>query len=101
VEAPYVLRHDGKFYPFYAGNACCDVNCHYAEGVARADHLLGSWEKGPANPIIAPNDEWKCPGHGSVVQDREGRDYLLYHAYPVKGSAVWAARSTRPDTVGC
>jgi xylan 1,4-beta-xylosidase len=86
VEGPYILRHKERFYLFYAGNACCGVDCHYAEGVARADRLLGPWEKDPANPIIAHNDEWKCPGHGSIVQDREGRDYLLYHAYPQKGS---------------
>ena len=32
VEGPYVLRHDGFFYLFYAGNSCCGKECKYAEG---------------------------------------------------------------------
>ena len=46
IEAPYILRHDDQFYLFYAGNACCGVECHYAEGVARAGKLLGPWTRG-------------------------------------------------------
>jgi len=93
VEGPYIFRHAGRFYLFYAGNSCCGVACHYAEGGARADRLLGPWEKDPANPIIGANAAWKCPGHGTAVETPAGRDYLLYHAYPAAGTVTMGRES--------
>lgn len=81
VEGPAVIRHNGYYYLFYAGNACCGRGCHYGQGVARARSLLGPWEKNPKNPIITANDLWKCPGHGSLAANSQGQFYLLYHAY--------------------
>lgn len=86
VEGPFIMRRGRYFYMFYSGNACCGRECNYAMGVARARNLLGPWEKNPANPILRGNDEWRCPGHGSIVsvgggRRGGGRDYLLYHAY--------------------
>lgn len=98
VEAPYIMRHDGHFYLFYAGNACCGTACHYAEGVARADHLLGPWMKDPANPIIRPNSNWKCPGHGTAVETPSGEDYFVYHAYPTAGT-VYVGRESVLDRI--
>lgn len=98
VEAPYLMRHGGHFYLFYAGNACCGVECKYAEGVARADHLLGPWVKDPDNPIIRPNGNWRCPGHGTAVQTSAGKDLFLYHAYPASGFA-YLGRESVIDTI--
>lgn len=98
VEAPFVLRHAGKFYMFYAGNACCGNECSYAEGVARADHLLGPWIKDPDNPIIRPNGTWKCPGHGSAVSTAKGDEYFLYHAYPRSGT-IYLGRESVLDAI--
>jgi xylan 1,4-beta-xylosidase len=81
VEGPAVIRRGEYWYMFYAGNACCGRGCNYAQGVARAKNLLGPWEKNPGNPILIGNDTWKCPGHGTLVRDKEGRDWFLYHAY--------------------
>jgi xylan 1,4-beta-xylosidase len=98
VEAPYIMRHDGHFYLFYAGNACCGSACRYAEGVARAGHLLGPWTKDPANPIIRPNSNWKCPGHGTAVETASGKDYFIYHAYPAAGM-VYLGRESVLDRI--
>lgn len=81
VEGPFLKKRSDWFYVFYSGNACCGRQCNYALGVARAKSLFGPWEKNPANPILAANEHWKCPGHGSIVSDPEGNDFLLYHAY--------------------
>jgi xylan 1,4-beta-xylosidase len=81
VEGPAVVRRDGWFYIFYSGNFCCARECNYMMGVARSRKLLGPWEKNPSNPIMRGNETWKCPGHGTVVTDQRGRDFLLYHAY--------------------
>jgi beta-xylosidase len=81
VEGPFILRRDGWFYMFYSAGACCGRSCDYRLGVARSRSVLGPWERNPSNPILAGNDNWKCPGHGSIVTLADGRTFLLYHAY--------------------
>ena len=98
VEGPFILRHNDWFYLFYSGNGCCGTGCNYALGVARARSLLGPWEKNPANPILAGNETWKCPGHGSIVTDPDGRYWLLYHAYSTTGT-IFTGREGMLDEV--
>ncbi|MGH9602771.1 MAG: family 43 glycosylhydrolase, partial [Terriglobales bacterium] len=98
VEGPFVARRNGWFYLFYSGGGCCGQQCSYALGVARSRKLLGSWRKNPANPILAGNGTWKCPGHGSVVSDPSGRDFLLYHAYRT-GESVYVGRQGLLDPI--
>jgi xylan 1,4-beta-xylosidase len=81
VEGPFILRRGDWLYMFYSADACCGRRCNYKLGVARARKLLGPWERHPGNPILAGNEHWKCPGHGSIVDDPSGRTFLLYHAY--------------------
>jgi xylan 1,4-beta-xylosidase len=99
VEGSFVVRRDGWFYMFYSGNACCGRECNYALGVARARKLLGPWEKSPSNPILPANDTWKCPGHGSLVTDPRGRDFLLYHAYGTSSDFAAVGRQALLDEV--
>lgn len=99
VEGAFILRHDDWYYLFYSGNACCGRRCNYALGVARSRELLGPWEKNPANPILAENQTWQCPGHGSIVEDTRGRDFLLYHAYKKSEDAFYIGREAMLDEV--
>jgi beta-xylosidase len=98
VEGPAVVRRDGWFYIFYAGNFCCARECNYMLGVARSRKLLGPWEKNPTNPILRGNETWKCPGHGTVVTDTRGRDFLLYHAYKAD-DFVYVGRQAMLDEI--
>lgn len=98
VEGPAIVRHNGWFYMFYSGNFCCARECNYQIGVARSRKLLGPWEKNPANPILAGNDAWKCPGHGTIVSDARGRDYLIYHAMDAK-DFVYVGRQALLDQI--
>ena len=98
VEAPYILRRGAWFYLFYSGNACCGLTCNYALGVARSKTLLGPWEKNPANPILKGNEDWRCPGHGSIVTNENGRTFLLYHAYDSR-ETVYVGRQGVLDEV--
>lgn len=84
VEGPYIMRRNGYFYMFYSGNACCGRGCNYAMGAARSKALLGIWEKDPANPILKGNENFNCPGHGTIVTTENGRTYMMYHAYDPK-----------------
>jgi xylan 1,4-beta-xylosidase len=98
VEGSFVVRRDGWFYMFYSAAGCCGLKCDYVTGVARARKLLGPWEKYAGNPILAGNGDWKCPGHGSVVEDARGRMFFLYHAYhPV--DFIWLGRQGMLDEI--
>lgn len=85
VEGISVFRKNDYFYATYSAGACCETTCNYKAGVARAKNLLGPWEKYDQNPVLTDNDDWKCPGHGTVVE-KDGEHYLLYHAYSREGS---------------
>src|SRR5687767_2612503 len=98
VEGPFVLRRGDWFYMFYSGNACCGRECNYALGVARSRNLLGPWEKHKNNPILKGNETWKCPGHGTIVDDQRGRTFLFYHAYHAK-DFVYVGREALLDEV--
>lgn len=85
VEGVCVVKRNGYFYAFYSAASCCDKRCNYKTGVARSKKLLGPWEKNPNNPILVDNADWRCPGHGTIVNDGT-TDYYLYHAYNRTGS---------------
>lgn len=96
VEGPFIVRRGEWFYMIYAGNACCGRECNYAVGAARSKTLLGKWEKDPANPIMKGNENWKCPGHGSLVTDEAGKTWFMYHAYDPKDT-VYVGRQALID----
>jgi len=98
VEAPYILRRGGFFYLFYSGSACCGLQCSYGLGVARSEKLLGPYVKFEKNPLVRGSETWKCPGHGSIVTDQQGRTFLLYHAYSSK-DFVFTGRQAVLDEV--
>lgn len=85
VEGISIFKKNDYFYATYSAGACCDKACNYKTGIARSKELLGPWEKYDQNPVLQDNEDWKCPGHGSVVA--KGDDfYFLYHAYSMDGS---------------
>ncbi|HVF44547.1 MAG TPA: glycoside hydrolase family 43 protein, partial [Pyrinomonadaceae bacterium] len=97
VEGPTVVRRNGWFYLFYSGNFCCARECDYKVGVARSRKLLGPWEKYP-KPLMETNADWRCPGHGTVVEDERGRTWFLYHAYR-RDDFVYVGRQALLDEV--
>ncbi|HJQ31407.1 MAG TPA: family 43 glycosylhydrolase [Pyrinomonadaceae bacterium] len=99
TEGSFILRRGGWFYHFYSGNACCGRECVYALGVARAKRLLGPWEKYARNPLVAANQDWQCPGHGSIVETPDGRDFLLYHSYRKRRDTFSVGREAVLDEV--
>jgi xylan 1,4-beta-xylosidase len=98
VEGPAVVRRGEYWYMFYSAAACCGRDCSYVLGVAQARDLFGPWEKFAGNPILVGNDQWKCPGHGTVVSDKQGQDWLLYHAYDAK-TFIYVGRQGLLDRV--
>ena len=90
VEGSWVIRRGGYYYLFYSGDNCCGPKANYAVMVARSKHATGPFETleqatGKAHSIILEKTErWIAPGHNSIVTDRRGRDWIVYHAVDVR-----------------
>ncbi len=83
VEAQWMVKRDGVYHLFYSGNV---YDHRYRTGVARSGALLGPYEKHGA-PILANNEIWVGPGHGSLVT-AGGLDYFVYHAWQNAGNGT-------------
>ena len=81
VEAPWLIKRDGMYYLFYSGSP---FDNGYRTGVARASVITGPYTKHGA-PILADNETWIWPGHGSVVHVG-AFDYHVYHAWQNGGN---------------
>lgn len=80
IEAPQMVRHDGKLYLFYSANAFDKEE--YALGYATCESPLGPCVKAEENPILHTSPAAAGPGHGFLVTTPAGESWLLYHAWP-------------------
>lgn len=78
IEGPFVTRHDGRYYLFYAGNDFSTAS--YGLGVAAADSLLGPYVK-QSEPLLKSSPDWLAPGHASVAPGLDGKPQLFFHAF--------------------
>jgi beta-xylosidase len=90
VEATWLIHRNGWYYLFYSGNV---YDWRYRTGVARAASVLGPYEK-RGEPILANNERWVGPGHGSVVAVGD-QDYFVYHAWTNDGAGFELAGAGR------
>jgi beta-xylosidase len=81
-EAPYMLKHNGRYYLMYSnGRTDQDTyQVHYAVG----ESPLGPFTEAPNSPILVTDRETNIhsPGHHAVFSF-EGRDYILYHRHSI------------------
>jgi beta-xylosidase len=77
TEAPWMLKHRGVYYLLYSGGGADSE--HYAIGYATAKNPAGPFAKHPGNPIVRKGNGILGPGHPSVIRDREGTFWLVYH----------------------
>ena len=89
VEAAWVIRHDDFYYLFYSGDNCCGPKAEYGVMVARSQSAMGPFEtleqaKGvPDSLMLHKCDRWLAPGHNSIVTDKAGQVWMIYHAIDV------------------
>ena len=77
TEAPWMVKHGQTYYLLYSGNGAGTLN--YAMGYATSVSPTGPFVKHLANPILRRGGNVYGPGHGSVVTDRGGNLWLVYH----------------------
>ncbi|GAA0817118.1 glycoside hydrolase family 43 protein [Spirilliplanes yamanashiensis] len=79
VEAPQLVRRDGRLYLFYSANAF-DSDA-YAVGYATCDTPRGPCADAPENPVLRSSPVAEGPGHSYLVTEADGTTWLLYHAW--------------------
>lgn len=89
VEAAWVIRHDDFYYLFYSGDNCCGPHAHYGVMVARSSSPSGPFEtleqsRGvPHSLMLFKSERWLAPGHNSIITDKAGDTWIVYHAIDV------------------
>jgi arabinan endo-1,5-alpha-L-arabinosidase len=89
VEAAWVIRHEDHYYIFYSGDNCCGPDAEYGVMVARSKSPAGPFEtleeaRGvPHSLMLFKSERWLAPGHNSIVTDKAGQDWIVYHAIDV------------------
>lgn len=89
VEASWMTRHDDFYYLFYSGDNCCGPDADYGVMVARSSSATGPFEtleqaRGvPHSLMLFKSERWLAPGHNTVVTDKAGQAWIVYHAIDV------------------
>ncbi len=76
-EGPWMIKRDGIYYLLYSGSNAQSVD--YAVGYATAPTPIGPFTKYKRNPVFQNLPSIYGPGHGSVIRDRTGALWHLYH----------------------
>lgn len=81
IEGQCLIKRNNSYYLFYSVGACCGRSCSYSVSVARANSIEGPYTDYERNPLLAENSQWKCHGHGTLVETNNDHWFYLYHAY--------------------
>ena len=89
VEAPFIVKRNGKYYLFVSYDLCCrGAKSTYKVVVGRSDKATGpffdkngvSLMEGGGTVVVSGNDQYPGVGHCAVISTPEG-DKMLMHAY--------------------
>lgn len=96
-EGVYIHKKDNWYYLFASIGSCCEgLKSTYTTVVGRSDSLMGpyldksgkSMNRNHHEIVIRGNKRFVGTGHNSeIVYDKEGKSWILYHAYDVNGSS--------------
>lgn len=91
VEAPTMWKQGGKYFLFFSANV---YNTEfYAVGYATCRGPLGPCSDSKDNPILTSKCRAVGPGHQTLIRDRRGRVWIVYHAWvPGKVGSVTPGR---------
>lgn len=101
-EGAYIMKKGDYYYLFCSTGTCCEgANSTYQTVVCRSKNLFGPYLNKAGEDMndnkhevfIHRNDAFLGTGHNAeIVQDDEGKDWILYHAYrtadPDRGRVV-------------
>lgn len=92
IEAPYLGRRGEYYYLWVSWDWCCGgAESNYKIMIGRSkiatgpflDHAGKDLATGGGTLVVANNDNWRGPGHNSVVQTDAG-DWIAHHTYDTR-----------------
>lgn len=84
LESPKLFFHEGYYYLVSAEGGTAGPATSHMVVMARSKNVLGPWENSPYNPLVhtySVRDSWWSKGHGTLIDDVNGRWWVVYHAY--------------------
>jgi xylan 1,4-beta-xylosidase len=84
MEGPKITKRGDYYYLTTAEGGTAGPATSHMVISARSKSPLGPWENSPYNPIIRTKssaEKWWSKGHGSLVEDPNGKWWMVYHAY--------------------
>ena len=108
IEAPFIIDHGGWYWLIVSFDLCCrGTKSSYHLTVGRARSIVGPYVDRAGRPMLdgggtvllqadaAGRDRFRGPGHAGILQDRDGRDYLIHHAYDAAANGTPTLRIAR------
>ncbi|MBB4609237.1 arabinan endo-1,5-alpha-L-arabinosidase [Sphingomonas yabuuchiae] len=108
IEAPFIIDHDGWYWLIVSFDFCCrGTRSSYHLRIGRARSIEGPYvdrsgramREGGGTMLLqadaAGRDRFRGPGHAGVMRDRDGRHYLVHHAYDAAAGGVATLRIER------
>lgn len=95
IEAPFIMRHGGRYYLFVSWDYCCrGAKSDYKVVVGRAEKITGPYldrdgvpmDRGGGTLVTDGRGQWHGIGHNAAYTFHTGRageaeDYYISHAY--------------------
>ncbi|HET9571063.1 MAG TPA: family 43 glycosylhydrolase [Bacteroidales bacterium] len=84
LEGPKVTKHGDYYYLTVAEGGTAGPPTGHMIISARSKSPFGPWENSPYNPIIRTeqkSEQWWSKGHGTLIDDVNGKWWLIFHAY--------------------
>ena len=108
IEAPFIVDHGGWYWLIVSFDLCCrGTKSSYHLRVGRARSIEGPYldrngramREGGGTVLLRADaqgrDRFRGPGHAGVLHDRDGRDYLIHHAYDAEAKGASTLRIAR------
>jgi beta-xylosidase/acetyl esterase/lipase len=83
-EGPKILKRGEYYYMVLAEGGTAGPPTGHMVVAARSKTIEGPWENSPYNPIVrteSRDERWWSKGHGTLVEDKAGKWWMVYHAY--------------------
>lgn len=84
LEGPKLTKRGEYYYLTVAEGGTAGPPTGHMIISARSKTPFGPWENSPNNPIIRTikkSEQWWSKGHGSLMEDTQGKWWIVFHAY--------------------